>query len=135
MLGEIGKMITNPTGLGIRNDSKGSGLYRAKRGHRLHAGLDFLCVPGQDVVAPISGIVTRKVTVYRGESEWVGLEIVGKKGKIKLFYVTPCSGIIGTHIIEGTVVGIAQDISLKYGEEMHPHVHLEIKEFDPELLI
>ena len=128
-------MITNPTGLGVRNDPKGSGWYRSKRGKRLHAGLDFLCVPTQNVVAPISGTVTRKVIVYRGDSRWTGVEIVGPKGKVKLFYVKPRVGIIGAHVHEGDVIGTAQDISVKYGPEMKPHVHLEIKEFDPYLLV
>lgn len=40
-------ILVNPTKLGLREDSAGSGRFGAKRGNRQHSGYDFLCKPGQ----------------------------------------------------------------------------------------
>ena len=127
--------MKNPTGGKIRNDAMGQGYYGASRGHRKHAGTDYECIPGQMVYAPICGLIKRRVQVYKGESKWVGIEIVSKRMTIKLFYVTIDPIRIGTTVKCGEVVGLAQDISEKYGSAMTPHVHLEIVKLDPECLM
>ncbi len=127
--------MINPTGGKIRNDSKGQGHYGAKRGRRLHKGIDNECVAGQRVRAPIAGKIRRKVQAYPGEPEWVGLELVGKRATVKLLYVEPYPSLIGKTVVAGAVIGVAQDISLKYGPEMTPHVHCEITAIDPECLM
>ncbi len=127
--------MINPTGGQIRNDSKGQGHYRAKRGRRLHKGTDYECVPGQRVRASIAGKIRRKVQAYPGEPEWVGVELVGKRVTVKLLYVALYPALIGTTVVAGAFIGVAQDISLKYGPEMTPHVHCEITAIDPECLM
>jgi hypothetical protein len=37
-------------------------------------------------------------------------------------------------VSEGDIIGRAQDISLKYGKEMKPHIHMEVS-MDPETLM
>jgi hypothetical protein len=127
--------IISPTGLGVRNDAAGHGYYGAKRGTRLHMGMDFLCKYAQDVVSPIDGFVERIAYPYAGDRDYKGLVIRGSQLTIKLFYVAPWDWIIGTEIKQGDVVGMAQDISAKYGGKMLPHVHLSIVAIDPEILL
>ncbi|MCK5602603.1 M23 family metallopeptidase [Candidatus Pacearchaeota archaeon] len=128
--------MISPTGKStVRSDSKGSGLYGARRGGSRHKGTDYVCVPGQPVVAPISGVVVRKAKPYEGE-EYSGVVIQGENMRIKMFYLQPLHGLIGTRVEQGQLVGCAQDISGKYGKnEMMPHIHLQIDSINPDIFI
>jgi len=127
--------IISPTGLGIRNDSMGFGYYGAPRGSRMHKGTDFLCIPGQDVVCPIpSGKIIREARPYIYE-RYSGCLIQGHKIAIKMFYLDIWAHLIGKTIKQGEVIGIAQDISKKYGTDMKPHIHLSIVGLDPQTLM
>jgi len=127
--------MLNPTGGTIRNDSEGQGHYGAKRGARLHAGTDYEAIPGQMVIAPIAGKVTRQVQVYNHDPLWTGLEIVGRRATVQLFYVKIDPDLVGQQVQSGDVIGSAQDIRRKYGPKMIPHIHLQISAIDPECLI
>ncbi len=127
--------MKNPTGKAIRNDSKGQGHYGARRGRRLHKGTDYLSGKGDPVFAPISGVIARRVQVYADDTRWVGVEITGERVTVKLFYVVIAPFTVGTTVDCGDVIGVSQDISEKYGDEMLPHVHLEITNLDPECLM
>ena len=120
-------MWTNPTGLWIRSDSQGDGHFGARRGKRRHAGLDLLCKPGQPVVSPCAAQVTRLAFPYEGAFEWKGLLLKNGPYAVKLFYLEPDESLIGQWIEEGQVLGHAQDISKRYGAEMLPHIHIEIR--------
>lgn len=126
--------MISPTGKGTRGlDKYGSGAYGAGRGNRIHRGADYICVPGQDVVSPVSGTVIRAARPYRGD-DYSGLLIRSPDIEIKLFYLKPLSRIIGANVKAGEKIGVAQDISKKY-PGMTPHIHLQIDSIDPELLI
>ena len=128
--------MTNPTGGEIRNDSKGQGHYGASRGHRTHPGTDYkLKWSSQPVVAPIDGLVSRRVYAYADDPQWQGLEIVGKRMTVKLLYVNIDEELIGSWVKAGDVIGTAQDISKRYGPDMIPHVHVEIVSLDPQCLM
>ena len=128
--------IISPTGLGIRNDPMGLGIYGAPRGHRIHQGLDFVCKPGQDVLCPIvSGKLMREAKPYADDEKYSGCLIWGRQIIIKMFYLKPWKWVIGEYIKQGDPIGIAQDISEKYGEDMTPHIHLTIVSLDPEILM
>lgn len=119
--------MISPTGKGIRIDRAGNGMYGASRGLRKHKGCDFLCIPGQEVYAPISGTVEREAKPY-ADKEYSGLVIQGKHMSAKMFYLIPARDIIGKQVHRGDVVGYAQDISQNYpGEVMKPHVHIEVE--------
>ncbi len=127
--------ITSPTGMGIRNDPAGSGHYGAPRGKRRHNGIDFVCVPGQTVKCPIKiGKVMRVARPYVSGS-YSGLYIHNQNLAIKIFYIDPWPGIMGEVVQRGEPIGIAQDISERYGGEMKPHVHLAVISFNPEFLL
>jgi len=119
--------IVSPTGKWkIRNDAQGSGDFCALRGSRLHEGLDFECTPGQRVYSPITGLVNRHLRPYAGDGRFKGIEIVDEGQRIcKLFYVLP---IVPTDagVLAGQIGGVAQDISIKYGSKMLPHIHCQL---------
>ncbi|MDH4319961.1 MAG: M23 family metallopeptidase [Desulfobulbaceae bacterium] len=128
--------MISPTGkTSVRSDSKGDGHYGSPRGARMHDGTDYPCIPGQQVVAPIAGTVSREAVPYADDPKYRGLVIQGKHARVKLFYLLPAKGIVGKSVAEGQVIGTAQDISAKYGKEMTPHIHLQVESYDPELLI
>jgi len=123
--------MISSTGKGIRNDPAGHGHYGASRGNKVHQGVDDICVPGQGVMAPISGQVSRKAYPYTDKS-YGGLLIQGQRMAVKVFYFEPLPGIVGKIIKMGDVIGTAQDISKRYpGKGMTPHIHREICSIDP----
>ena len=126
--------MISSTGKGIRKDPAGDGRFRAKRGNRLHKGVDDLCTPGQWVVSPITGRVTREARPY-AKSDLSGLEIMNADMTVLLFYLEPLPGIIGSIVNEGDHIGQAQDVSQYYkNPKMLPHIHREIREINPKFL-
>ena len=128
--------MISPTGKGIRRSDKwGKGSYgdsRKSQGSRYaHKGTDYICDPGQDIVAPIRGLVTRFARPY-AKGIYSGLLIQGRHVAVKMFYFKPEKSIVGCFVKQGRVIGKAQDISEKF-PGMTPHVHLEIDSIDPEI--
>ena len=113
----------------IRMDSAGSGKFGSSRGGgtRAHAGVDYLCVPGETIYSPISGKVIRSAKPYANDANYSGLVIENADFQFKLFYMKGAPGIIGKTISAGDPIGTAQDISAKYGGSMQPHIHLEMR--------
>ena len=133
--------LFNPTGMEIRVDSGGSGHFGASRTKTVngkiiryaHKGEDRRCHPGQDIYAPASGIMPRVARPYRNRN-FSGCLIVGKFGKIKMFYFEPFPELIGRPVEQGQVIGTAQDISEKYPNVL-PHIHTQIMEYNPSYLM
>jgi len=115
--------MINPTGGKIRSDP----------GYE-HRGLDLECTPGQVVLSPISGWFVRIALPYGKASPFEGIEIHGPEGKIKMFHFQPDIELLGAYLEEGQPIGMAQDISEKH-TSCGPHVHLQIIEYDPELIL
>lgn len=124
--------VISPTGLGIRNDGAGGGYYGALRGNRKHAGIDFICIPGKTIVAPISGKIARVARPY-ADGGYSGVEIVGELMTVKVFYFNPLEHLVKCFVTQGEIIGKAQDITQRYlnDKAMTPHVHLEIVKCDP----
>ena len=128
-------LLISPTGHGVRGyDAWGGGEYGARRTHGYHKGVDFICIPGQKIIAPISGEVVRVAKPYV-DWELSGIVLRSPEMEIKLFYFRPHDGLIGAYVEQGDEIGIAQDIRLKYDNRMTPHLHLQINTFDPALLL
>lgn len=113
-------------------DGYGSGDFGVSRdgGSRQHLGQDFVASPGEEIVAPIDGRVTRTACPYcrSGDASYSGLVIVGSGGsEAKLFYVKPYDGIVGSAVSAGQPIGIAQNLQVKYQNGMTNHVHAEIR--------
>ena len=132
--------MISPTGHSIRGiDVWGQGKYGAPRdnGTRIHKGADFICIPGQDIVSPINGVVVREKIPYSTKSQGIlfgGLLIKNSHCEITMFYFEPLKEVIKMPIIKGQVIGKAQDIGLRY-PGIVPHVHLQIDSINPELFI
>ena len=127
-------ILQNPTGLGLREDSGGSGRFGASRGKRKHEGFDFLCVPGQIVKAVIAGKLVSAYP-YAGDVIFAGCRIWGKEWMSKMFYFIPYTHRINEDVLAGEDIGIAQDISAKYGGGMLPHIHVGLYKLNPTLLV
>ena len=131
--------MINPTGGNIRNDKGGLGYFGAPRKKMLngkptryrHRGVDYACIPGQQVWMPFTAVVLRFKNPYEGYS---GILFRGKGIVGTLFYVACEESVINKEYQEGAVVGIAEDISQKY-TDVTPHIHFQIDKIDPELLI
>lgn len=119
--------LLNPTGMPPRGtDAHGSGAFLASRVNRLHYGVDLECAPGQEIAAPCIGTILRRKRPYASDPFWDGLLIVSDEGLlITLFYMEPLTGILGTTVSRGRIIGEAQDISKKY-RGITPHVHMEV---------
>lgn len=126
--------MIEPTKMGLRIDSMGDGSYGAKRGNRIHKGIDFLCSPGMLIKAPISGNMI-EWGPYKNDSSYHGIRIRNKSMTIKLFYCKAIEDFIGRYVEAGQSVAHAEDISKKHGGGMLPHVHLQIDSIDPMLIL
>lgn len=127
-------ILFNPTGKDIRSDSGGCGRFGSKRGKRKHEGTDFLCEPEQVVRAVIQGRLVRAFP-YANDLSYTGCRIWGKEWMAKMFYFKPYEHLINESVLAGEVIGIAQDISQKYGCEMKPHIHVGLYKLNPTLLV
>jgi len=116
----------------IRSDRQGDGHLAAPRGRRIHAGEDIEGLPMQPVVAPCNVFVRREVQVYADDERWRGLELVGSDTIHKLYYVEPLRELIGTHVLQGEIIGHLQDVSVKYNQDvaerdrMGCHLHWQV---------
>ena len=124
----MSRMIS-PTGQGIRvGDAYGSGLFGAGRGGRLHLGCDFLCQPGQAVIAPAGGKFRRISIPYAG-SALSGVIFDTEWGWWRMFYLKPDTFRPGELIERGQLLGTAQDCTTQGPRQylgMQPHVHFEV---------
>lgn len=110
----------------VRSDSQGSGLWHAPRGNRLHKGIDLLVVPGREVFAPFDGRVVRFASPYADDASLGGVVIASDWCEVKLFYLQLVGLVPGSTFARGAVLGLAQDVSKKYGKGMKPHLHVQI---------
>lgn len=104
------RLQTNPTGGEARGcDEEGCGNFgAARRGGRLHEGVDIVATAGSDVVAPISGTVRIIHAVYvNDDPDFDGVAITADDGTVyKVLYVEP-SVREGDVVAEGDIIGTA----------------------------
>lgn len=128
----MGGMVMPVASTKIRSDEAGHGEFHASRPANksgLHEGVDIEAVPGELVYAPVSGTVTKLGTVYPGDSVYQYVEVfTDDKRNVRLLYVLP-GAFEGQRVTAGiSVLGAAQDVSLKHGGGMKAHVHVEVRE-------
>lgn len=124
----------------IRNDAMGSGIFGASRsgGTRQHKGIDILFAPGENVLAPITGKITRLAIPYANDPNYSGIEMKNDDFRIIMFYINPLFAA-GSAVAAGQVIAKAQNIAAKHGGGMLNHVHIEVYDnrgilVDPEKL-
>lgn len=122
-------MILNPTGGPVRSDSHGSGEFGARRGRRFHKGVDFVGMEKQWVVAPVSGVLTRRAHPYGdGGPADDGLLIRGDTTigvDVKMFYVRPRKFLIGERVAVGQAIGHLLSLEERY-PGITTHCHMEV---------
>lgn len=116
------KPVDNPV---VRNDSQGQGHFGAPRGSRIHKGVDYEVVPGEDIYAPCDGVVTKWGFCYANEFKWRYIQVTDPWGnRHRMFYVKP--GYPPHRVVRaGDIIATAMDISEKY-PGMTPHIHYEL---------
>jgi murein DD-endopeptidase MepM/ murein hydrolase activator NlpD len=122
--------FANPTGKPMRtHDAYGEGEFGASRdgGARRHEGVDYDAAPGQKVVAPISGFVSKIGYAYAGDTDLKFVEVSNPAlGYVaRVFYVDPTVEV-GQAVRVGTMVGTAHSLQAKYPDGMTNHVHTEL---------
>jgi peptidoglycan LD-endopeptidase LytH len=122
--------FVNPTGKPARTvDAYGHGYFGASRdgGVREHEGVDWVAEPDQNVVAPISGYVTKIGFAYASAPELKFVEITNPAlGYVaRVFYVDPAVEV-GDALRLGQVIGQAHSLQAKYPGGMTDHVHMEL---------
>jgi len=115
-------------------DPQGSGVFGASRdgGTRRHLGLDLVSVPGDEVVSPIFGTITRIGWAYK-DGKLGSMTIEGrdqhKGATVKLLYVK-ASLQSGLDVDAGYIVGYAEDVAAYHEAKGHGgmtnHVHGEL---------
>lgn len=118
--------MISPTGKGIRSDPEGDGNYGARRGSRVHNGVDYLCDEGQMVVAPFDMTITRMANP-KANSPMSGIAWQRGKSAGKMFYFKPDPELIGKAVKQGQAIGKAQAVSRDYGlPNMKDHIHFQV---------
>ena len=126
-------------------DSWGDGSFKASRGLdkngdvKLHKGIDYACLPGQEIMSPCVGQVTKLGYPYPYTSSGTNyryVEITDLTGlKHRIFYITPTVDLT-QQVTVLDVIGISQDISAKFHDPkrkpMINHVHVEVLGLDGE---
>jgi peptidoglycan LD-endopeptidase LytH len=123
--------FSNPTHGGVRGiDAFGSGDFGAVRdaGKRRHHGVDYVSDPGADVLAPLSGKITRIGFAYSGREDLQYVEIVNPDTNVsaRVLYVSPTVAE-GDVVSAGDALGIAQDLTGRY-PGITNHVHVEMRD-------
>ena len=123
--------LSSPTKCTILRDADqtGNGWFGAKRGNRLHEGVDYVVTPGEPIYACCAGIV-RIGNVYSYSTKMKLVEIKGEisvhKVKVKQMYVLP-NVKDGDMVEKGQFIGYAQDVAKFHNSNtMKPHVHISV---------
>ena len=112
----------------MRNDPAGLGHFGAPRGMRLHQGLDLRVQPGEPVFSPVDGRFVRAGYPYRNDSRYRLAVLNGEGYEVKAMYVDPDPSLKpGDPVKRGQRIGTAQDVAAKYGGQLLPHVHVEVR--------
>lgn len=120
---QAGASWKSPTKDGMRQpDSQGKGHFLASRGPtRKHKGVDYISTAGQDVYAPFDAEVTY-IGNYNGMKT---LSFKNQELEGRLLYLESVSVKVGDTIKYGSVVGVAADMTKKYGAGMTNHIHFQ----------
>jgi murein DD-endopeptidase MepM/ murein hydrolase activator NlpD len=108
-------------------DSFGSGAFGAKRSNHIHQGIDIVTKVGENILSPISGVVTRFPSPYGDDLRWSGIEIKNETFSVKIFYVSTVVSA-NTVVKSGQKIAVSQNINSKYGGDMTNHAHLEVRD-------
>ncbi|XP_039340495.1 myeloid protein 1-like [Mauremys reevesii] len=104
-------------------DRLGCGYYKARRGNRLHLGVDVICRDGSTVYAPFSGVIGGRVNPYKAGKNAInnGILLRGSGFCIHMFYIKPVR--YSGRINKGQKIGVMLPMQRVYpGITSHVHV-------------
>jgi murein DD-endopeptidase MepM/ murein hydrolase activator NlpD len=79
------------------------------------------------ILSDIIGTVTKLGYPYADALEYRYVQITDSEGyDVRYFYVDPIVKV-GDEVNDDTIIGVAQDLHVKFDENMTQHVHLEVK--------
>lgn len=116
------------------SDDWGDGSFGASRGSRKHKGIDYKAEPGDEILSPCTGKVTKIGYPYAPKPgdkiTYRYVEVTDPQGyRHRVFYIEPRVNM-ARQLNQGVVIGTAQDISGRYHDDdkepMINHVHYEI---------
>jgi murein DD-endopeptidase MepM/ murein hydrolase activator NlpD len=111
----------------------GAGDYHARRAvtkinpQGLHWGQDYLSQEGEEVLAPVNGIVSKKGNANNSGNTYVEIETADGT-TVRVLYVSH-SLVEGDTVTMGSVIGTTQDITQAYANTPN-HIHIQIKDND-----
>lgn len=118
---------------GLRGqDAAGNGAFGASRtrngAERTHLGLDILVQPGDAILSPIDGVVTRVGKAY-ADGDLGSISVAGGTVEVKILYASGAK--FRKQVKAGESIGIAQDVAAYYAAKgvtsMKPHIHMEVR--------
>lgn len=111
-------------------DSWGSGAFGARRGIRMHNGIDIVSVPGDEFSSFVCGVVTRVGYPYQDDLSFRYVEVYDEVRKLywRYFYINPAVKF-GDRVSLVSSLGTVQKLGDRY-PKITEHVHLEIKDLD-----
>jgi len=114
----------------IRDDPGGEGHWKAKRNHGFHWGIDLKTTVGQQMVAPIDGIVLKTKAFSKAKLAGTKIQGTGKyEGyTVYMFYTEPFS--VGSNVKQGdkvsTQLALQRSNKGDYSEVVTDHTHIKI---------
>lgn len=113
-----------------KQDATGNGWYGAKRGNRLHQGVDVITLPDEEIFACMSGKVTKLGYPYKSSTKMRYIEIQAKVGnhhyKVWQMYVGP-EVKVGDIVEANQFIGKAQNVAGYHNSNtMKNHVHIQL---------
>lgn len=118
-------------------DDWGDGSFKAPRvksdgTRKPHKGIDYACLPGQEILSPCVGEVTKLGYPYPFKEgfNYRYVEVTDLQGlRHRVFYIEPTVEV-GHQVTILNVIGASQDIAGKFSnpdkDPMTNHVHYEI---------
>jgi len=129
------KLLSPTERIDIRSDPWGDGHFGAPRGDHTHKGIDLRVYHREALVAPLICRVKRIAWPYRYQGKYMGIVLrsanEARNAEIKIFYMVPDETKLWTKshqvLLQGELIGMAQNISEKYDYRMLSHIHLELR--------
>ncbi len=126
-------MFLSPTrSLSVRGPdpvARSGGAYGASRiqGRTAykHRGVDLVCDPWSDIVAPEQGFLWRIGLAYGREYRFHSLVVDLGIYEMKILYSWPIRNT-GDQLQRGDALAIVEDLRIRY-KEVTPHIHVEIR--------
>lgn len=108
-------------------DKFGCGHFGAKRGDRLHRGIDLVVLSGEPFASLCSGKITKLGYVYKGDMTLRYVEVTTRSGQAWRFHYLKPSVKVGDAVSVGTILGTVQSLQSRY-PGITDHVHFEVIE-------